>query len=342
MRNFLEESEREKLKLSHRKEKNKRTCDRIKAILMSDSGWSYRDIAKALLLNEETISRHVNEYVENKKTTNEAGGSNSKLSLIQTEEVIEHLEKTTYLKVSDICLYIKNKYNVTYTVSGMTNWLKFVGFSYKKPKGMPAKADPVKQEEFIQKYEKLVEQTPSNEPILFLDGVHPTMATKITYGWIRTGKNKRIETTGSRTRINLLGSINLITMQVEVKSYQTINQDSVSDYFATLREVYPEPDYPKIHIIADRGSYNISKKTLETANKYSIVLHHLPPYSPNLNAIERLWKVMNEYSRNNKFFRTAKEFKETINGFFNETWPLIAESMRSRINDNFERLKPTI
>jgi hypothetical protein len=34
------------------------------------------------------------------------------------------------------------------------------------------------------------------------------MATKATYGWIRKGKNKVIETTGTRTRGNVIGAIN--------------------------------------------------------------------------------------------------------------------------------------
>ena len=49
---------------------------------------------------------------------------------------------------------------------------------------------------------------------------------------------------------------------------------------------------------------------------YGITLHYLPPYSPNLNPIERLWKVMNEYVRNNRFFKSAKEFKKEILTFF--------------------------
>ena len=51
---------------------------------------------------------------------------------------------------------------------------------------------------------------------------------------------------------------------------------------------------------------------------------------------------MNEYARNNQFFRTGKEFKEKINNFFDETWPSIAEMMTSRINDNFERIKSIV
>ena len=82
-----------------------------------------------------------------------------------------------------------------------------------------------------------------------------------------------------------------------------------------------------------------SSAAKEAAEKNNIVLHFLPPYSPNLNSIERLWKLMNEHVRNNVVFKTAKEFKESIMNFFNCTWPSIAQSMTDRINDNFQRIK---
>ena len=66
----------------------------------------------------------------------------------------------------------------------------------------------------------------------------------------------------------------------------------------------------------------------------------MPPYSPNLNPIERLWKVMNEYARNNKYFATTKEFRHQINHFFDVTLPSIADSLNGRINDNFQVLNP--
>jgi len=66
---------------------------------------------------------------------------------------------------------------------------------------------------------------------------------------------------------------------------------------------------------------------------------HETPYSPNLNPIERLWKVMNEHARNNQYFATPKLFKESIDKFFRLTLPDIADSLNSRINDNFQILK---
>ena len=67
MKKFLNASERDQLTAQHRKEKDGRTRDRIKAVLMSDSGWTFKDIAEALLLDQETISRHVKEYKEQQK-----------------------------------------------------------------------------------------------------------------------------------------------------------------------------------------------------------------------------------------------------------------------------------
>jgi transposase len=340
MKDFLNQAERDALRAQHRQEKNRRVADRIKAVLLSDKGWTYRQIAEALLIDEQTIGRHVDEYKETQKLTLSSGGSMSKLSWVQSGELVAHLEYVTYLKIADIIAYVQETYGISYTVQGMTSWMHTHGFSFKKPKGTPAKADPVRQEAFIQAYEKLLTETPENEPILFGDGVHPTMATKVTYGWIRTGVNKPIATIASRTRMNLMGALNLESMQVTIGSYETIDSETMVKYFDRLKAAYPKA--PKIHLILDQGPYNISIVTREAAKERGIELHYLPPYSPNLNPIERLWKVMNEHVRNNRVFESAKEFRREIMKFFDITWPQIAWASTDRINDNFQRFNPTL
>ena len=93
-----------------------------------------------------------------------------------------------------------------------------------------------------------------------------------------------------------------------------------------------------IHLILDKAGYHRSFLVAEEALKLNIKLHFLPPYSPNLNPIERLWKVMNEQVRNNRFFKGAKDFKEAINSFFDSILPSIGNKLDRRINDNFQRL----
>lgn len=117
----------------------------------------------------------------------------------------EHL----YAHTHEIVTYIKTRWNITYSVPGLNKWLHQHGFSYKKPKGVPHKADTEKQDAFIERYTDLKERVCEDEPIIFIDAVHPTQATKLSYGWIKTGTDKAIKTTGSRTRINLIGAIRL-------------------------------------------------------------------------------------------------------------------------------------
>ena len=78
----------------------------------------------------------------------------------------------------------------------------------------------------------------------------------------------------------------------------------------------------------------------EKAKGLNIELHYLPPYSPNLNPIERLWKVMNEKVRNNRYFATAKAFRQEIQHFVSAILPDIGSDLDSRINDNFQRFYP--
>ena len=335
----LSEHEKQQLETRHKSERDGRVRDRIKAVLLHDEGWTQVEIAQALRIRPETVHDHLEEFKRLKKLTPLNGGSASQLTLAQTNELIAHLEERTYTKVSDICCYVQATYSVVFTVSGMTKWLHRHKFSYKKPKETPAKADPVQQEAFLKTYSTLLNTLPEDEPIEFGDGVHPTMATKVASGWIRTGVTKPIATTASRTRMNLFGSINLESMQVTIGAYETIDSLAMSKHFEALRQKYPKA--PKIHLILDQGPYNKSNKTKEAAKKNGIVLHYLPTYSPNLNAIERLWKVMNEYVRDNQFFQSAKEFRDKIMEFFNITWPQIADQMTSRINDNFQILKQT-
>ena len=77
-----------------------------------------------------------------------------------------------------------------------------------------------KQALFIKEYE-LLKASIDDEPILFIDAMHPTQATKVSCGWIKKGTDKSIETTGSRTRLNLIGAIDLNNLtDAHVRRYE--------------------------------------------------------------------------------------------------------------------------
>jgi transposase len=320
----LTAEEKQALRIRHRVERDRRIAERIKAVVLHLDGWSNIQIAAALLIHVDTVSEHLSEYAKTQKLKPENSGSLSQLNASETKELIEHLEAKTFMKVADICAYVTERYDTVYTVSGMTQWLHRHKFSFKQTKGTPAKADLKKQGVFIAYYEDLLSTTPEDEPVLFGDGVHPTMATKVSCGWIRRGTDKLIATTASRTRINLFGTLDLSRMEVQATAHETLDSVAIGKHFESLRHRYPKA--PKIHVILDQGSYNKSQETRDAAKRYGIELHFLPPYSPNLNPIERVWKIMNEHVRNNVYFESASQFRTHIHGFFSNTWPSIAQS----------------
>jgi len=332
----LSSKEKCQLEQRHKASKNGKERDRIKAILLYSEGWTVAMISQALRLHETSVNRHLNDYNE-KKLTPANGGSQSALNEAQTLELISHLEEHTYHHVHEIIEHVKLKYGVVYSVPGLNKWLHRNEFSYKKPKGHPYKSDKQQQLNFIKKYKRLKKRLNPDETILFMDSVHPTQATKLSYGWIRTGKTKAVSTTASRTRLNLMGAIELENLSsTQIYSYETINAESVVDFLRLMREKYQSSK--KIHLILDKAGYHRSDAVKKAARKLKIKLHYLPAYSPNLNPIERLWKVMNEYARNNRFFKSSKDFKSSLCDFFKNILPNIADSLSSRINDNFQIL----
>jgi DDE superfamily endonuclease len=68
-------------------------------------------------------------------------------------------------------------------------------------------------------------------------------------------------------------------------------------------------------------------------------VHYLPPYSPNLNPIERLWKIMRETKLYNRYFESSVDFFQQVRSFFKDDIPKMAQRWTSRINDKFEIVK---
>ncbi len=72
---LLSPEDRENLLKQHKKERDKRVADRIKAVLLRDDAWSLRAIAEALFLTEEGVRQHLLDYGTLGKLKPDNGGS---------------------------------------------------------------------------------------------------------------------------------------------------------------------------------------------------------------------------------------------------------------------------
>jgi transposase len=334
MGTILNAEERKDLLVRHRGERDGRVRDRIKAVLLRDDGMSYGEIARVLFLSDEGVRQQIEDYLrQNGKLQPENGGSEARLTDEQAKKLEAHLDETLYTRTRDIVEYVKETFGVAYSVRGLTKWLKQHGFTYHKPVGVPAKADGEAQKAWIVWYEKFKKSLQGNEKILFMDGVHPTHAVRFACGWIKKGGRMEIPTNGSQRRLNILGALDLEDMAIHTQEYETINADAIIAFLSYLLSVLPGL---VLHIILDQARYHTCAAVEEWAAKNPrIKLHFLPPYSPNLNTIERVWKIMHEHTVNNVYSPTFKIFTEKIRSFFTCTFPKNAPLWVGRLTDNF-------
>ncbi len=188
MKQFLTPQERENLKLQHKREHDKRICDRIKAVLLFDNGWEYKQIAHVLLLSDDAVRQHLQDYHDTQKLKPENGGSCSKLNTEQAAFLAQHLQQHTYLYVKDI---------------------------------------------------------------------------------------------------------DILSKRVFVREDKTLNSSSTIAFLQDIETAYPQAR--KVHMFCDNAKYYRNKDVQVYLRGSKIEMHFLPPYSPNLNPIERLWKFVNEH-----------------------------------------------
>ena len=325
------------LEEAHHSARFRKSADRIKTILILNKGFSYEETAALLLLEATTVRRYEKEY---QKTGIDGllethyHGSVGFLTARQEKELKAALREDIYQTVKEVCDYVTSKYNVTYSIEGMTHLLHKLRFAYKKTKVIPGKTNPEKQEAFKKEYEGLKKTKRAEDKIYFVDAAHPHHNNRPFYGWIYKGTEKAIKTNSGRERVNLNGAVNIADMEITVLNEETINSNAMMRLILTLEEKQP---IGVLHLILDNARYNHSfLLALFLTDHPRIHLHYLPAYSPNLNIIERLWKFYYK-KQQDKYVERFKDFENAVLSFFKNINQYDKE-LRSLLTDSFQTL----
>ena len=88
----------------------------------------------------------------------------------------------------------------------------------------------------------------------------------------------------------------------------------------------------------DNARYQRSYEVREKAKELNIDLLFLPPYCPNLNLIERLWKHFKKVVMKNQYYQSFQEFEDTIYKFF-KNFDTQKEILKTTLNFKFGIIK---
>jgi len=175
--------------------------------------------------------------------------------------------------------------------------------------------------------------------LLFLDGSHFVMGCDFL-GYIY-GKTRRfIKTFSGRKRYNVLGALNFMTKKVTTVANDTYI--TAAEVCEMLWKVAAEYAGKPVHIVLDNARYQKCEVVRNLAQELGIVLHYIPPYSPNLNLIERLWKHVKARLRS-KYYDRFDDFKDTIDLIIEDTSKVSKELIDKLIGESvqiFDTLVP--
>jgi transposase len=144
--------------------------------------------------------------------------------------------------------------------------------------------------------------------LLFVDASHFVLAAFLGCLWCFS--RIFVKSPSGRQRYNVLGAFNAVSLELFTVTNDTyINSNSIIALMTKLLEHYAGE---AITLVMDNARYQRCAMVMDFAAGNGIELLFLPPYSPNLNLIERLWKFVKKTCLNSKYYADFIAFKRAI------------------------------
>jgi Transposase and inactivated derivatives len=232
------------------------------------------------------------------------------------QTIIDDFTNTPLRSISHAVSRIKLLTGIEIKPTRVRVFLRRHGFKYRKMSAIPGKVNVEKQRQWLEKdLTPAIKQAEKGEiHLLFSDAAHFTLSAFLCMIW--SVKRVFLKTSHGRNRINVLGAVDAITKEITTLINTTyITATTIMDFLEKLKEKYS--DKP-IVMVLDNAKYQHCNLVKEKAEKLGITLMFLPPYSPNLNIIERLWKFTKKKILYAKYYDTAEKFHMTIRAFFEQ------------------------
>jgi transposase len=299
---------RKKIEKMRREERDARISRRLSAILWLAEGATTDEVAARLGIS----ARQVRKWL---KTYNTKGldvlcelhykGRVPQLDDAQIAELKQEIAKGQFHAALQIVDWIDQRYKVRYSASGVKVLLTRIGVSYHKVTGFLWKADPVEQEEWLDDYR--CDPVGTGIRRYVVDACHVVWGYEMLYYcWLLVGQRYHVKVGGGRARLNILGAYCPEDHEyLDIRlTRDNINGEQFVNLLRVLRERHP--DTKKFILYLDNAAYYNKPCVKEWLARHpQFQLKFLPVYSPNLNLIERLWKLL----RKEAFRRSYDSFE---------------------------------
>lgn len=322
------DEEKKKIKKLRKSTRDVRMHVKLLVISLHMDGYSNKQIAKIVALDEHTVGTYIKKYrmdgidgLGSKPIT----GRPTLLSKLQEDELYITIKEKTPDEVGFgpfknwtaklACSWVEAEFNVKFSIGGMTDLFHRIGLSNTRPTYVLAKADAKEQGQFAVEFSDVKKKLLNNEinHILFEDESTIRNYQAIMRTWFPTGEQRIIKTYGKHEGVKLTGVIDYESGTVYVEENEEFNAQIFIDFLENVLKRYPKG---KIVMVLDNSKVHHAKlidQFLEGNKRLRLMF--LPPYSPDLNIIEGLWGWLKDSCINNIFFSKIQEIKRAVRKF---------------------------
>lgn len=312
---------------------------RLEIVYLKALGYSHQEIGRITQVSQKTVRRCLRLYCEGGIDTLKADNSYRPTSqLDQHGNTIEAEFKSKPPKsIVEAQKRIEDLTGIRRSLSQIRSFLKRLGIKRCKVGQIPAKADVEKQEAFLKDElePRLEEARQGRRHVFFVDAAHFVLQPFLGYLWCFV--RIFIKAPSGRQRFNVLGALNAISLELTtVTNDSYINAESVVQLLHKLALKYV--NLP-ITLVLDNARYQKCKYVQEIAANLGIDLLFLPPYSPNLNIIERLWKFVKKECLYSIYYENFTAFKKAITECLTEVSNKHKSALSRFLTLNFQTFK---
>jgi len=156
-----------------------------------------------------------------------------------------------------------------------------------------------------------------NDPSISIwceDEVHFYRHSTITRMWAIRGEQPGVRSASTREKIGFFGALELRTGRLLTRPASTFDAETFHDFLEHLLEQAGG----SIHLMLDNASWHRAKalKPFFEANRHRLTRCFLPPYSPELNPIERVWRITRRQVTHNRYFQSLDEQSAALTAHF--------------------------
>lgn len=313
-----------------------RVRQRTEAVYLKALGLSHQEIGRIVRISQTTLREYLLLYEQGGLEALQELNFNQPQSDLEDhrEQLRQAFDQKPPASLVEAAARIEQVTGIRRRPTQVGQFLKKLGLKRRKVGQIPAKADPEKQQQFLEEElePRLTETKEGKRHLFFLDAAHFVLQPFLGFLW--SFARLFIKAPAGRQRFNVLGALHATTRQlVTVTNTDSVNAHTVATLLRQLAAAFA--DLP-ITLVLDNVRYQHCQFIKNLAADLRIELLFLPPYSPNLNLIERLWKFVKKQCLYSKYYEAFVDFKRAIQECLDEVSGQYQEQLTSLLTLNFQ------